>query len=318
LGELLLELNQLDSAKTHLEIALQQKPDDLHALIARARLALAQNEIESAQRMAHKAEDLAPGVRAVHEIQAQLHQRAGDRQAALRALELAAKLPDVPLPYDDPYASQILALRRDPEEDLAKARELLASERFNEAIELLRDALREHTTDPILPCELARAYAQINRFDLAHAVLEEAAEQHPDSAQVRLQRGVLYFLRAEYENAAHSFREAADRKPDYVQANFYLAKSLDKLGRLDDAISAFRATVRLQPTHAEAHADLGRLLLNQGKHAMAAEHLGTALRLAPDNEAIQKMHADAVAGSNSDADNSKSADEGKIERKPPE
>ena len=318
LGELLLELNQLDSARTHLEVALQQDPDDLHALIARARLALAQDDIASAQQFGDKAEGLAPRVRAVHEIQAQIYQRRGDRQAALRALDLAGKLPNVPLPYNDPYASQVLALRRDTQQDLTKVGELLASQQFTEAIDLLRNAWREHPSDPNLPCELARVHAQINQFDMAHAVLEKAADQHPNSAHVRLQQGVLYYLRAEYQTAARCFREAADRKPDHILANFYLGKSLDKLGRTDDAISALRITVRLQPTHAEAHTDLGRLLLDQGHHAEALNHLAIALQMTPDDEKIQELHARAIETSISAAAKSKSADAAEIKRPSPE
>ncbi|MDA1051387.1 MAG: FG-GAP-like repeat-containing protein [Planctomycetota bacterium] len=301
LAELLLEMDQFDEAQEHLSLALQSEPNDLHAIIALGRLQLAREDLDASLLSARKAVQLGPHLRAPHALLAQVYQRQGDRDRALRELSSLDKLADTPLEYNDPIVAQVLAFRHDAQPARAQAQRLLAQNRFSEAIELLGPAWENDPTDPSLPCELARALAQVNEPALAAGVLDRAAHQHPNSALVRLQRGVLYFLQSDYQSAARSFGEAIERKPDYALAYFYLGESHVKLGNQAEAVSAFQATVQLEPTHTGAHRSLGRVLLGQGEKEAAKGHLQTVLELLPGDQEAQSLLDQAKAGSDSNS-----------------
>ncbi|HJN13596.1 MAG TPA: tetratricopeptide repeat protein [Pirellulaceae bacterium] len=301
LAELLLEIDRLEESQQHLDLALQSEPNDLHALIASARLQLAREDLDSSLRSAEKAVQLGPHIRTAHELLAHIYQRQGNRNAALRELAIVDTLPDTPLEYNDPFVAQVLALKRHTQLSLKQAQKLLAENRFMEAIELLGPAWEDDPTDPGLACELARALAQANQLELAANVLDRAAQQHPTSASIRLQSGVLYFIKSDYQNAMRSFGAAIQRKPDYALAYFYLGQSYDKRGDNAEAVSAFQAAVRLQPAYAAAHRSLGRVLLEQGQITTAKAHLQTVLELVPGDKEAQSLLNETKATSDSNS-----------------
>jgi tetratricopeptide (TPR) repeat protein len=93
LAELLVGFDRLDEAEQHLQTAMSEQPDALHALNANARLHLARGNLEEAKANAEKALMMYPGVRLTHEMMAQIYRRLGERESALKHLARAEQLP---------------------------------------------------------------------------------------------------------------------------------------------------------------------------------------------------------------------------------
>jgi tetratricopeptide (TPR) repeat protein len=100
--------------------------------------------------------------------------------------------------------------------------------------------------------------------------------------QARLERGRLLFRKGDLENAIKDFQVAAKGLGN--QAEPYLLQGLcyDKLGEKDKAENAWKSALLAEPTAAEPHYRLGRQAMDQGKPAVAIDHLRKAASRKPD------------------------------------
>jgi tetratricopeptide (TPR) repeat protein len=289
LGEILLHLEQFDEAGLYLRRAIELDPHDPRPHIALARLALARGDAESAMPSAEFAIRAAPQERAVHETLALVHQRGGRRAEALQSLARAEQLPARPLGWNDPFAGQVHALRKDASESLALATALQAQNRVQEAIEVLRDALASDDRDPRVDVALARVYLAANQPQQAEAVLAEAQVRHPQSAEVWLLRGAVCFLREDFEGAIESFGGALARKPDYADAHYNLGHARLRLGDDAGAAEAFGCAIRFCPAYAHARTNLAKLHLKAGRREEAAKQVRFSLELDPTDPEAQAL-----------------------------
>jgi tetratricopeptide (TPR) repeat protein len=289
MGELLMHLNQVDKAGIHLRRAAELDSANPRPPIALARMALAAGDAESALPWAEFAARIAPQERASYEALALVYERLGRRQEALRALAHAEEFPARPLGWSDPFAAQVLRLRKDPAESLDVAQTLLSQQRIPEAISVLETALDRDRSDPAVYVSLARAYLSANQPQRAEAVLAEAQEKHPRAAQVWFQLGVLRFVTGEFEQAAASFQGAIERKHDYADAHYNLGHARLRLGDESGALEAFGDAIRLRPDYAHAHTNLAKLLWKAGRGEEALEHLRISLELDPSDPEAKKL-----------------------------
>lgn len=109
LAELLVGFNRLDEAEQHLHAAMLEQPNDLHALNATIRLHLARGNSEEAKPHAEKAVNSYPNMRVAHELIAQIYGQLGDREAALKHLAAAESLPNIVVPYVDPFVLEVMS-----------------------------------------------------------------------------------------------------------------------------------------------------------------------------------------------------------------
>jgi tetratricopeptide (TPR) repeat protein len=289
LGEILLHLGQFEEAGIHLRQAIDLDRYDPRPHIALARLALSMGDAESALPPAEFAVRAAPQERAAHETLALVHQRCGRREEALQSLAQAEQLPARPLRWNDPFAGQVHALRKDAAESLAAASALMAQNRQGEAILVLRDALASDDRDPRLDVALARAYLTANQPQQAEAVLAEAEVKHPQSAEVWMLRGAARFQKEDFEGAIESFGGALERKPDYPDAHYNLGHARLRLGDDAGAAEAFASAIRFRPAYAHARTNLAKLLLKAGRREEAADQLRLSLALDPTDPEVQEM-----------------------------
>lgn len=293
LGELYLELGRYEDAERALQIAQQAQPTDVRPCVALARLCLLKDRHSDALGWAQRAVELEPERRLIRELKASIHQRMGEREAAIRELEAAEMLTDDPLQWNDPIAASVVGLRQDPVQQYEFGRMLLAQGHIPEAIEILQDAVATDSRDPRMACVLAQALIRADRLDAAAAQLERAMEEHPDSAEVWFQSGVISLLLKDNDLAERQLRKAIQLKPSYALAHYNLGHTMERLGGTDAALQSFLNATRFRPTHADAHTNAGRLLVQQGKPEEAIAHLATAVRFAPGSQQAQALLAHA-------------------------
>lgn len=293
LGELLLGQGRLDAAETEFNVAIAASPRDVRALLGLARVALSRGDATGGLEHAQQALQLAPDVREVHETLAQLSQRAGQRDAAARHLQLAESARATDLLWRDPVAEEVLALRRDARSSLEQAEQLVAQNRPRDAARLLADAIGADDRDPELYVALGKILINAGVLDDAAQVLDQGLRRHPKSAELEFQRGVVDFLGQKFAPARGHFEAAVAVKSDYALAYYNLGHACLKLNDTPAALDAFQQAVRIRPEYVDARINVGRLLLDQRKPAAALPHLRMAVQLAPRNKTAVELLARA-------------------------
>jgi len=276
-----------------LQIAFEQDPNDPRAPFNLSRLCLMRVDHSTALFWGRKATRLAPDVRTIHELLAEIHQRQGNREAALVELQIAEQAPIESLGWTDELAASVLALRRDAGRQLELAEALLHAGRHNEAIRVLSAALREDDRDLRMTVLLAQTLNQLQRGGEAKLLLETAETRHPESAELRFQRGVALFQAAQFVAAEQSFRGALQLKPDHALAHYNLGHTLLKQNLVDDAESAFEASAQFRPQFVPAHLNAARLQIQRGAIDNAQKHLRTASLLSPDDPEVRQLLREA-------------------------
>jgi len=178
-------------------------------------------------------------------------------------------------------------------ERLARARELAAEGRIDEAREVYREilaanplslkarnnlgALYDEAGQHELALEqfeaaekidpenvevlgnLGAALGALGRYEEAERVLRRALRIEPESVDVHANLGILSFRRGLYADAEEHLRWVCERAPDHETAFFYRGEALNLLGRYDEALDALEQSVALQPYNAKAYYTLGIL-----------------------------------------------------------
>lgn len=288
LAELLLAKEEVDAAERELQTAREQDASDPRVCFNLSRLFLMRGDATAALVWARHAARLAPDVQAVHELLAVIHQQLGNREAAALELRISEQASISELGWQDEIAAKVLALRKDTEKQLVLAETLLQAQKPDEAIRVLRSALKQDERDLRLVVLLAKTLNQRqHRADL-ETFLNAAEQTHPNSAELRFQRGVSQFQSEEFAAAERSFREALQLKPDHALAHYNLGHTLLRLNRPTEAEAAFEASADFRPQFVHAHVNAARLKLKRGAVDDARKHLQWASQLSPDDpEALQ-------------------------------
>ena len=272
LGSALLQMpGRLPEAITHIEAALQIKPDYWEA---HNDLGNALTQIPGRLPEAIKEYEEALSIRPDY---AEAHNNLGSA-----FLQIRGRLPDAIAQYE-------AALRISPHQ--AKAHNNLGSAlsqvpgRLPEAIAHLEAALRIKPDYAEAHSNLANALAQMpGRFPAAIAEYEAALRIRPDLAEAHNNlASVLSQTPGRLADAIAEYEAALRIKPEYASAHNNLANVLMQIpGRLPDAIAEYETALRIRPDYAEAHSNLGNALLQMpGRLPQAISHFEAALRMNP-------------------------------------
>jgi tetratricopeptide (TPR) repeat protein len=172
-------------------------------------------------------------------------------------------------------------------------RELMASNRFAEAISAAQEALKSNPESYALHLRLGAAYLSSDRYSESESVFRQlvsAGDPLPTSyvglAQVLLRTG-----RAE---EAVSELAAAGKKlgPNFL-ISYFQGLALDRAARPAEAISAFQDAIRLNPGSSEAHLGMGKTELLVGRNNEAIAELQKCLQLSSGNVQAKRLLSQA-------------------------
>lgn len=289
LGELLLAQEEFDAAKQELDIAFQQDANSSRACFNLSHWFLMRGDPSTSLLWAIRAARLAPESRSIHELLASIHHRLGNRDEAVQELQLAEQSSTEELGWHDELAAKVLTLRKDAGSFLELAQSLMNGRRFDEALQVLREGLRQSDRDVRLYIALAQTLNQLQRSEEVKALCRTAITRHPDSAELRFQRGVSEFQSGKVADAERSFREAIRIKPDHAFAHYNLGHVLLKLDHPDEAETAFETAAELRPLFVFAHVNAARLQMKRGELLRAKGHLREAARVAPNDIEVRDL-----------------------------
>jgi tetratricopeptide (TPR) repeat protein len=135
--------------------------------------------------------------------------------------------------------------------------------------------------------EEARPFVDRGELVQALQLLQQAHSIQPDSGDILFRLAGLQYDLRQYTAARNSVTEAIARTYDEWNYYFLLGLIEKDVNRLDQSHRALEKASQLNPTSADVRNHLGDLAMRQSRFLEAIEHFRSALKLAPDDEAIQ-------------------------------
>ncbi len=286
LGFLLLESGDPDGAAEAFERALSIDPNSEAALLGAGRAAEQLGQPGEALRHLEQALAVGEAINRghTHRLLAGVYQRLGREEAAERSLALAEASNPI---YDDPWASELVALRTSISSRRDRALRLLEGGREAEALTMLQALVQEAPDDPLALEALGVVYARLGQVDRAEPIFERLTVEHPDlvSGPENLARALL--IRAQAQGQAgdeqgaenllsrgiEQIDRAIDLAPERATALGLRGDLLREAGRYDEAAAAYRAAAELDRRDPRWLAAAGRMELRLERWDRAAEAL---------------------------------------------
>jgi tetratricopeptide (TPR) repeat protein len=236
-GSALSEVGRLDEAVLHLSNAVRMRPTLFYARVNLGKVLLMQGNLSEA---------------VVHFNELLEHKQGSAEVYYHLAVALSKQNK-----YDEAIKCLARAIELDPKYPYARSGMgiiLLATDRPNEAIEYLNEALRI-TTDQ-------------------------------DKADVYANLGLAYNQLGKYEQALQNWTRAAELDPKYPDAHNNMGTVLAAAGRFDEAIVCFNKALRIDPNKAEVYANLGLVYNQLGKYEQAVRNWTRAVELKPNSAEV--------------------------------
>ena len=131
--------------------------------------------------------------------------------------------------------------------------------------------------NPQLPA--AQRLREAGRFDEAIEMLHQAVLLNPNDPVIYSDLGTLCLMTDRIESAVDCFQKAIGLHPNFATAHYNLSAALERQGRPADAVASLRRAIRLVPTMGRAHSRLGNLLQAAGEREQAKECFRRAAEL---------------------------------------
>lgn len=140
--------------------------------------------------------------------------------------------------------------RQPPDVRVSKAQRAWDERKYEEAIWYYERALAHAPNNPVLMCDVARAYALRFRYDDAEKLVARAQLMHADDAQFQQMLGRTYVQIQQFDRAIQCFRrslELAPTSPDRAQSLLELAQMYERLHDLGAARECAEEALALEP-----------------------------------------------------------------------
>lgn len=190
---------------------------------------------------------------------------------------------------------------------VARADQLFAAKKFNEAYVLYREAAQQPSPDIHVLVRLADCCLWLQDAQKGHEWIDKALTRDSGSAVVWEKKGELYMAQGKHREAIPCLRralaldgklnvarlnlalayeatgqddlalqmgrEAVDMEPKSADVHFKYAVTLTRMGRMAQAEAAYRRALALNPDHGPALTELARLLISQKRNLAEARKL---------------------------------------------
>ncbi len=187
--------------------------------------------------------------------------------------------------YEEAFEHARIAVRQYPDcadchAGLAAA--LVRLERLDEADEHIRRALRLEPRNLSALQNASELHRLQERFEEGVAAARTWLELRPGASAPHQALGQLLAGTNRHAEAESHWRRAAEIDPRDAVNVQNLAEAIRRQGRHEEALGWYRRVLRLQPGMALAHAGMGHVLFHLGRYGEALEGLTRAVELAPD------------------------------------
>lgn len=223
------------------------------------------NVWSSTESLFQHAVELYPNAHVAHANIANMYNRDGKLDAALKEYTIALQIHDHPRTRSNVanvYRKQKLYEQSEAE--------------YNHALQQNPDAKEAHFGLGVL-------YAELGKYDQAISSYTRALEIDPTYAEVNINFGALYMQLDNLDAALEQFDRALAIIPYSPEANYNRAVALRKLKRTKEAIEAYENAIKAEPSFVAARINLALLYHERGRIEEAIEQFQTVLQYDPGN-----------------------------------
>ncbi len=164
---------------------------------------------------------------------------------------------------------------------LALARLLVEQRRAEEAVTVLREALRVRPKAKEARLQLAELYREHRDYQAAAACLSEYLALAPGDSDALYTLGLAHLGADRVADAVQALRGAIRHDPAHAAAHLRLGQALHVQRRPDAAQAMLRRALDLEPGYAQAYHGLGHVLMSKGMLSEAHDCYRKALDIDP-------------------------------------
>ena len=155
-----------------------------------------------------------------------------------------------------------------------KACQLEYQHKYNEAIQLIYEAIKDNGDDAILYTKLAGLYTDLGDNQNALAAYKKAIKLRPNDAFIYISIGNILQNMNDYDNAYKAYRQAMELSPAYKYNYSNLANILYLQGNYAQAIENYNLFLSTYPDHLEARENLANSYLRNNDYLKAIDEFG--------------------------------------------
>ncbi len=187
----------------------------------------------------------------------------------------------------------------DPKKRIATAnllyRALVDSEnqRYEEAVPILEEVLKQEPNTSIAYMQLGRAYVALKQYQKAIPPLRHVVETAPDNALAHYELGCALVKTGQWNEATPQFEAAVSQLNSSSMMHFYLALVYQQTSRNDEALTEYQSALRLDTKNFPANFLLGRMYVKRQQASAALPFLKESAKLRPDAIDPHRVLADA-------------------------
>jgi len=285
LGDTLVKLNRYSQAKSAYQSVYDKDPNNSFTLFGLARIALAQNDIKTAQRLLESARR--SNSRIGGDLLADIYERLGETSKARALLHDVNWSSHIDIP--DPWMDDMVSDCYDSFEVAMAGGKAGRAGNLSRAIELLSKAIALDPLDYNAHNHLAETYVAQGDLNQARNAYENCIKVAP-----AFDRGWAGLISVELKagnqaRAAEIIDQAIAKCPGSYVINNYKGEALINEARFQESIPYFKTTIRVAPEKAVGYNFLARAYLNLRQNEMALEQLQKALKAEPSNPLAIKL-----------------------------
>ncbi|MDG2054963.1 MAG: tetratricopeptide repeat protein [Phycisphaerales bacterium] len=264
------------------EIAKAQALDDknLEVRMMRARMALQTGQPQLARDILEQLCADGADHPYIHQLLGTAYQRTGQPERARMELAQAS---GEKIRLNDPWKKEMLSLKRGFETQYTGALNHLSRGEVTQGIDILR-ALQEEGQQPVeIANALAAAYAATNRLNEAIEVLRTNARAHPDAGVTHINLSVMYSKQDRLQPALNHAQFAIKLMPHLPAAYLQAARVYLRSDQQPQAIDALDRAFSLGADQNNDRIMYGQVLLTNGRFEEARSQLRAATDSAPES-----------------------------------
>ena len=245
------------------------------------------DELEAARVYVEKALALSPDSPTINKLSAEIFDRKGDREQAIRAYQKTVYRLAAAGRFDEAMEVlerlDALGVRDDDVQTLPLRGWVLCELGHNdEALRVLDEALEAEPGSVFAAGMKGQVLRAMDRLDEALAALDLAVGLSPEPAWLHAERGAILRQLGRYEEALAAVTRALEINPDNAFALGTKSQVLRALGKEEEALAAIDGALALAPDVAWLHVERGETLLLPGRNEDALRAVTRALEIVPD------------------------------------
>jgi tetratricopeptide (TPR) repeat protein len=294
LGNLYLELNDLQAAKASFTAALKIHEQSAAAYYGLGQVALSTRSYAEALDYFERALALAPEANRIHYSLAMAYRGLNDADKARIHL---AQQGSVGVRAADPLVDGLQQLIRGERVYLIRGRLALEAKRYAEAADEFRKAIASKPDSVAAHINLGAALTQTGDLKGAAEEFEKTLRLDPNNTNAHYNLAILLANENKHEQAIVHLQAVSKTNPNDLGARTLLGDELTKTGRIDEALDEFTRIVQADLNNEEALIEQVKLLQAQGRHKEALDSLERGYARNPRHGRTAALLAQVLAAS---------------------